>query len=117
MTAPDMPRIRQDHALAIERAVTRLREKHRPAGGYVLYDKRTRDAVFEGMNIVLNLQLNQFDQLTIAELVAELQKKEGSVYWPLKADDPRFWETCERCHNKILITAEGICPDCGHELA
>ena len=115
MTAPDMTRIRQDHGLAVERIITRLRNHHRPSGGYVLYDRRTRDAIHEGIQYVLTLQ-HDWDGLPQDDAIRELGKSEGSIYYPLFSDNPKFWGDCGRCHNRILITAEGICPDCGHEL-
>ncbi|MBD8218244.1 hypothetical protein IFU40_06300 [Microbacterium sp. CFBP 13617] len=63
---------------------------------------------------VLNTQ-QAIDDLTTGELLAELRKEAGSVYWPLLAADPTFWADCPRCRVEVLIDKQGLCPTCTHE--
>lgn len=58
---------------------------------------------------------NAIDDLTEGQLLAELRKGPGSIFWPLKAEDPKFWADCPRCRVPVLIGVEGFCPNCTHE--
>jgi hypothetical protein len=68
-----------------------------------------------GIQYVLNLQ-HQVDNLPVGELLTELRKHEGSIYWPLYSADPKFWAPCPRCHTTVLVDVEGICSECTYEI-
>ena len=114
MTAPDMTRIRKDHGLAQARWETANLPTARQMYG-VSWGQGARAGWWAGIQHVLTLQ-HDWDGLPQDDAIRELGKGEGSIYYPLFSDNPKFWGDCGRCHNRILITAEGICPDCGHEL-
>lgn len=67
-----------------------------------------------GVEWLLNQQ-NRIDELTDGQMLAELRKGPGSVYWPIKSDDASFWADCPGCRRPRLIDAEGLCRECGHE--
>jgi hypothetical protein len=115
MTAPDVTRILTDHApelTALEDRLWHERGIHRFG---VSYKTGVRDATRAVLEWVLTKQHTGFDELTVGELIEELRKTNGSIYWPIKAEDPTFSHRCERCGQHVLVTAEGYCVECAHE--
>jgi hypothetical protein len=113
LTEGDLAQIRADHGLALaahETAWWRQAQQHlgvSSRGGF-------RAGWWKGIEYLLTSQ-NGIDGLTVGELLAELRKGPGSIYWPLKSEDPKFWADCPACHRPVLIDAEGMCPNCTHE--
>jgi hypothetical protein len=108
-----MAQIREDHALT---AATLEDTAHAKTGHTfgVSWRQGFRTGFWQAVEYVLTLQ-QSIDDLSAGELLAELRKGPGSIYWPVKADDPNFHADCPRCHVRVLIDREGICYQCGHE--
>lgn len=68
-----------------------------------------------GIQYVLDLQ-HQVDAMPAGELLTELRKGDGSIYWPLFSADPKFWTVCPRCHVAIKVDVDGVCENCTHEI-
>ena len=115
MTEAYMPVIRADHGLAQAAYETRRVKALAGRMGDVGLRQGLRRGFWDGVAYVLNLQ-HDMENLTAAQLVAELRKGDGSIYWPVKSDDPRFWDVCDRCRTRQLFDAAGICPNCGMEV-
>ena len=75
-----------------------------------------REAFTAGARAVVTMQ-NGWEGLTVAEAVAEFRKGEQSLFHPIFCEDPKVVAQCDRCGNRILLDAEALCPDCGHEVA
>lgn len=107
-----LERIRTDHAGIQGRhetiAVDRIKNRY----GTVSYAQGHRRGFWDGVMWVLSQQL-RIDDLTVAELAAELEKGTGSIYWPVKDADPRFWAVCDRCRTNQLFDSRGVCDACG----
>lgn len=73
-----------------------------------------RSGYWRGVEDVLTMQL-AVDDLSQGELLGELRKGSGSVFWPLLVHDPKFWADCPRCERRVLIDMEGLCPECAYE--
>lgn len=73
-----------------------------------------RSGYWRGVQDVLTLQL-AIGELSQGELLAELRKESGSVFWPLWAGDPKIPAECPRCDRRVLIDKEGLCPECAYE--
>jgi len=73
-----------------------------------------QDGFWAGVKAVLNTQ-HAIDNLTQGELLAEIRKAEGSVYWPLLSGDPTIAAECPRCDRTVVIDREGLCPECAYE--
>lgn len=73
-----------------------------------------QDGFWAGVQTVLDLQ-HAIDDLTQGELLAELRKGDGSIFWPLLSADPTIAVECPRCDRSVVINREGICPGCRHE--
>ena len=108
----NMQTIRNDHALTQAAYETRARNHLNRLGGTTMWTRGYRSAWWDAIDWVLDMQM-RFDELTVAEAVAELGKRDGSIYWPLKALDPCFSATCDRCRTDQLFDKRGICDGCG----
>jgi hypothetical protein len=111
----DMDRVKKDY----RDAVGRMQLAHWERNGYSNHlgaaaGRSYRDGVWAGIQLVLNAQ-HAVDDLTTGELLAELRKGAGSIYWPVLAVDPKFHADCPRCERTVLIDAQGLCPECAHE--
>ena len=73
-----------------------------------------RTAWWAAVTWLLEQQM-QVDELTEGQMLAELRKGPASIYWPIKADDPRFYADCPRCRRPVLIDARGLCDTCAYE--
>lgn len=73
-----------------------------------------RSGYWRGVRDVLTLQL-AVDDLSQGELLAELRKESGSVFWPLFVGDPKIPAECPRCGRRVVIDKEGLCPECAYE--
>lgn len=111
--AVDMAAVRADHMLAQAKAETASFGGARLSHG-VSFKQGHRAGWWEGVEYVLTLQA-QMDSLTVGEMLTELRKGPGSIYWPLKEADPTFWADCPRCEVPQLIDVQGLCPACAHE--
>ncbi|RLK47648.1 hypothetical protein [Microbacterium telephonicum] len=117
MTAEqNLTQIREDHGLAQANAETVAVRAMAERYGTVSYRQGHRRGWWDGIAWLLHQQTTGFDALTITELVVELRKQDGSIYWPIKHGDPTFWAVCDRCRTNQLFTAEGVCPGCGQDL-
>nr|WP_278101130.1 hypothetical protein [Microbacterium proteolyticum] len=117
MTAPraDMTRIREDHGRAQQRHEDAMWHSSGHTNGLGTTAKQYhRASWWAGIEYVLNLQ-HDIDNMPAGELLAELRKGAGSIYWPLKSGDPTFWTRCPRCNVWGLLDIEGICPTCTYE--
>lgn len=108
-----MAQIREDHARAQMRAEDAAWAAASLHYG-VSFKQGHRAGFWDGATYVINQQLN-IDDLTVGQMLAELRKKEGSIWWPVKAADPRFWAYCPACDNWTLLGEEGICDHCTYE--
>ena len=110
-----MEQIRADHGRAEANAETQWWENHQANLRFgVSALSGFRAGWWAAIEYVLDQQ-NRIDDLTVGELLTELRKGPGSLYWPLKADDPTFWADCPRCHTRVLLDIEGFCRECAHE--
>ncbi|TLF33265.1 hypothetical protein [Microbacterium sp. 5K110] len=73
-----------------------------------------RSGYWRGVQDVLTLQL-AIGELSQGELLAELRKESGSVFWPLLVGDPKIPAECPRCERRVVIDKEGLCPWCAYE--
>lgn len=113
-TQADMQAIRQQYGLTeAEHETQRWEERGRHRFG-VSWRQGYRTAWWDGVEWLLNLQ-HDYENLTNSEVVAELRKGPASIYWPLKADDPKAWLLCDHCRTRQLFDARGICDHCGTE--
>lgn len=111
----DMDRIKADHGLVqkdVEDALWAA-AGHTSSLGTQL-KQGSRKTFWRAVRWVLERQL-AVDDLTQGELLAELRKESGSIFWPLLAADPKFWVDCPRCERRVLIDKEGLCPECAYE--
>ena len=113
MTAPDMGVIREHHGQQQARHETHLRTAIGNRYATTSLTQGARHAWWAAIEWVLTQQL-AVDAMDPGELVLELRKREGSIFWPLFAGDPTFWARCPRCDMRTLTTADG-CADCGHD--
>lgn len=111
--APDLDRIREDHAREFAAIETRIVDKYQHLYGTVSLRQGVRHATREVLEWVLATQ-RAMDRLDTADMVAELRKGAGSLYYPLFEHDPAIWLECPRCDMRTLHTADG-CSDCGHD--
>lgn len=88
--------------------------KHRFGVSYLQGYRRARRDVIGWMMHTLT---RGFDALLTSEVIAELRKGENSVYYPLFIEDPQCWVDCDHCRTRVLADAEGICQNCGKDLA
>src|SRR3546814_567497 len=56
-----------------------------------------------------------WDTLPTDEAIWELRAGRTSIFYPLFAEDPAVWANCARCHDRVVITAQGVCPACQHD--
>lgn len=110
----DLDRIWEDHALTIQQRLNAWWEKHITRWGSSAKQGYLAGAK-AGIEYVLNLQ-HQVDNLPVGELLTELRKHEGSIYWPLYSADPKFWAPCPRCHIATQVDVQGICEHCTYEI-
>lgn len=111
----DMTRIREDHWRPQTNSEDTLwaSRKHTSSLGTQLKQGH-RTGWWEAVEWVLNTQL-AIDELTQGELLAEIRKAEGSVFWPLLSADPTLHAECPRCGRGVVIDKEGLCPECAYE--
>lgn len=119
--AADVSRIMADHQPALSALQSRSRKSNGAVFTSVMWDRGYLQAVRDVIGFVLDTQTHT-DDLTAAEVVAELRKGTGSIYRPAFSESQDAWVECpsDRIHNAgrlTLITAEGVCPDCGYEFA
>lgn len=110
----DMDRIRADHAQAFAEIEDHLWERY----GHTRYGASFRQGVRWAIPAAIEWLLTQqhaIDDLTVPELIEELRKREGSIYWAVKAADPTFHADCPTCGYRTLTDAEGLCRDCGYD--
>lgn len=110
----NLEQIREDHGLAQAKAETKLRESIGNRYATRSLTLGHRHGFWDGVRYVLTLQ-SDFESLTAGEIIRELRKREGSIYWPLLEADPRTWVICDRCDTRVLIDAEGICDVCNND--
>lgn len=110
----DLTRIWADHKLPIEQLCNRWWERAFTRWGSSAKQGYLAGAK-AGIQYVLNLQ-HQVDAMPVGELLTELRKSDGSIYWPLYSHDPRFHAPCPRCHVTVLIDVQGICVECTYEI-
>ncbi len=111
----DIDRIKADHGLAqkdVEDALWAA-SGHTSSLGTQL-KQGSRKTFWRAVRWVLEKQLAVGD-LTQGELLAELRKESGAVFWPLWVEDPKVPVECPRCDRRVLIDKEGLCPDCAYE--
>lgn len=114
-TTVDMDRIRADHGLvqvAFEDALWAA-SGHTSSLGTQL-KQGSRKTWWAAVEWVLRLQ-HTFEDLTEGELLGELRKGPGSVFWPLLSEDPTMIADCPRCEHAVVIDKEGLCPQCAYE--
>ena len=109
----DMDRIRADHGVTVAGMLSRWWEKAFTRWGSSAKQGYTA-GVWAGVEWVLNAQ-HAIDDLTQGQLLAELRKGPGSIFWPLLSADPKSWVDCPRCERAVLIDREGLCPECAYE--
>lgn len=114
LPAASLERVREDHGLTQAAWETERRNQLDPLGGFTMWSRGYRGGWWDAVSWLLTAQ-QQIDDLTVGQLLAELRKGPGSIYWPVKSGDPRFWGDCPRCHRPVLIDAQGLCPECAHE--
>lgn len=107
-----LTQIKEDHLIS---AVS-LRALHQPRnlGGTFMYDRGYMRGFWDAVGWLLHMQ-GEYESLTTGEALAELRKGRGSIYWPLKADDPTFWADCPGCEVRVLVDARGLCDACGFD--
>lgn len=110
----DVDRIWEDHGLTLTQRMTDWWTKHFTRWGSSAKQGYMAGAK-AGVQYVLNLQ-HQVDNLPVGELLTELRKHEGSIYWPLYSADPKFWAPCPRCHIATKVDVNGICEHCTYEI-
>ena len=113
-----MHQIREDHGRTQAAYESRRwhRVKHRLG---VSWKQGYRSGFWDAVEWVLHLQ-RRVDDLTAEEIVGELRKGPGSVYYPLWELDPKVWVECPSgvSHNagaRVLVDAEGYCDTCGYD--
>ena len=104
-----------DHHVELASLETRERQRNGATYSSAMWTRGFRQAV-EAVIPWLLWKQRRMDELTAQELIAELRKGPGSVYWPVKEADPQFWAVCDRCRTSQLFTASGVCPCCGDDL-
>ncbi|MCW2165371.1 hypothetical protein B0I12_002526 [Microbacterium hydrothermale] len=80
--------------------------------------KSARQAIRKAFKLTVPWVLNTqqtIDDLTQGQLLAELRKEDGSIFWPLLSESKRIPAGCPRCDWRGAIDREGICPECQHE--
>lgn len=104
-----LTQIKEDHLIS---AVS-LRALHQPRnlGGTFMYDRGYMRGFWDAVGWLLHMQ-SEYESLTTGEALAELRKGRGSIYWPLKADDPTIWADCPR-DGRVTVGVEGYCDSCG----
>lgn len=112
--APDMARVREDHGLVQAEQESLWWEAVGRQSLGVSAKQGHRTGWWSAVEWVLRTQ-TAMDDLTEGQMLAELRKGAGSVFWPLFAADPKFWVDCPTCRVRVLIDAEGLCPACAHE--
>ena len=110
-----MNQVRADHGQAAARTLTALHRKMSTLGGFVMLDRGFLQGWWAGIAWVLHMQNHEYDNLTATEAITELRKGEGSIYWPIKKDDPRLWVDCPEGH-RTLVGVEAICDEHGIEV-
>lgn len=110
----DLTRIWADHKLPIERLCNTWWERAFTRWGTSAKQGYLAGAK-AGIQYVLNLQ-HQVDVMPVGELLTELRKGDGSIYWPLYSHEPRFSSPCPRCHVTTVIDVDGICEHCAYEI-
>lgn len=116
MNAPtvDIEQLRRDHGRAQAAFETRLRDSVGDRYATASLVQGCRLTWWEAIKYALEMQAD-VDNLSAEEVVAELRKREGSIYWPVLMNDPRCWVICDRCDHRVLIDAGGICPECNYD--
>lgn len=110
-----LDRIRTDHGLVQAAHETAAVEAMQGRYGTVSYRQGHRRGFWDGVMWLLHQQL-RIDDLSGGELARELAKETGSIFWPVKAADPKFWWLCDRCRTRQLFDARGLCDNCGHDI-
>lgn len=80
--------------------------------------KSARQAIRKAFKLIVPWLLNTqqtLDDLTDAQLLAELRKEERSIFWPLLCADPKFPTQCPRCEKTVVVDKQGICSECAHD--
>jgi hypothetical protein len=111
--APDMAQVQRDHGHALSTLETRLRATIGNRYGTTSLTRGIREGFWAGIQYALTTQQG-IDNLDPTELIHELRLGPGSIYWPVKAEDPRFWAYCPHCETETLTSANG-CTDCGYD--
>ena len=73
-----------------------------------------REAFTAGVQWVKRMQL-AWDQVSLPEAIWELRAGPSSIFYPLFEPDPSLWANCPRCDNRVIIRAQGECPDCQYD--
>jgi len=111
----DMDRIKADHGMvqgAFEDALWAL-SGHTSSLGTQL-KQGSRKTWWAAVKWVLNTQ-HAIDDLSQGQLLAEIRKGPGSIFWPLLSEDPTMIADCPRCEHAVVIDKEGLCPGCAYE--
>jgi len=109
----DLQRIRQDHGLAQSRCETERWDVQQHRYG-VSFKQGHRSGFWDGVLHTLTVQ-SQVDDLDPDEWLAELDKGEGSIYFPVLAPDPHRTLDCPRCDTTTIVGRAGRCDHCGHD--
>lgn len=110
----DMERIKSDHGMAQAHVETVRLAQAKHLVGTVSYSQGHRTGWWDAIRWLLASQ-EEWDSLTAGAALEELRKGDGSIYWPVFADDKCIWVDCPGCEKPTLIDAQGLCPECAHD--
>lgn len=99
-----------DHGMALARIRTATRP--RALGGYVMYDRGFWAGAQAAIQYMYEQLVDGWESMPAHEAVEELRKGDGSLFYPLFADDPAIWADCPT-DGRVTVTVEGFCDSCG----